>query len=100
MSVDNSAAGCLRELPIGGSGAGGAAVTVHSISDALGRIDSGGRADSVRQSTDGCMERAPTTEDQARREDHARHEGKKSALKFEFQSLEALRVQWQLDRLK
>jgi hypothetical protein len=39
------------------------------------------------------MERAETTQDQARREDDAGHEGK--IVRFEFHSLDALRAEWQ-----
>ncbi len=93
MSVDNSAAGRLRDLPAGGNRAGRSALGVRSILGAFRRTDSGGRADPLRESTNVGMERATATQDQTRREEPARYEGKK--LELEFHSLSQLRAEWQ-----
>jgi len=93
VSVDNSAAGCLRDLSAGGFRAGRSAVKVRRILSSFRRFNCGRRANPVRKSTDGGMERTEATQDQARREEYARHEGKE--LVFEFYSLDALRAEWQ-----
>ena len=97
MSVDNSATGRVRDLSVGGSGTGRAAVGVRSIPSSPGWIDSGRRANPVRESTDGSLERPEVAQDQAGREADAGHE-RKEIVRFEFHSLEALRAEWQRAR--
>jgi len=115
VSVDNSAAGCLRDLSAGGSGTGRSAFGVGSILGVFRRFDCGRRADPLRVSADGGMERAETAENQARREESEGYEGKKLEITpeviqnkynetaenevhhnvhFEFYSLSTLRAEW------